>query len=86
MDNVSITVTEAARNFSDCINRTRYQQTTFVLHKNGVPVARIVPEEPAKLRTGRQLAEALSRVRLSTGEIASWRQDMQAARAMLVES
>ena len=41
---VSITVTEAARNFSDCINRARYQGTTFILHKNGVAVARIVPE------------------------------------------
>jgi antitoxin (DNA-binding transcriptional repressor) of toxin-antitoxin stability system len=40
----AISVTEAARNFSDCINRTRYQGTTFILHKNGVPVARIVPE------------------------------------------
>jgi prevent-host-death family protein len=41
----AISVTEAARNFSDCINRTRYQGTTFILHKNGVPVARIVPAE-----------------------------------------
>jgi len=40
----AISVTEAARNFADCINRARYQGTTFVLHKNGVPVARIVPE------------------------------------------
>jgi prevent-host-death family protein len=41
----AISVTEAARNFSDCINRARYQGITFILHKNGVPVARIVPEE-----------------------------------------
>jgi len=41
----AISVTEAARNFSDCINRARYQGTTFILHKNGVPVARIVPVE-----------------------------------------
>ena len=41
----AISVTEAARNFSDCINRARYQGTTFILHKNGVPVARIVPAE-----------------------------------------
>ena len=43
MKNVSISVTEAARNFSDCINRVRYQGTTFILHKNGVQVARIEP-------------------------------------------
>jgi antitoxin (DNA-binding transcriptional repressor) of toxin-antitoxin stability system len=41
----AISVTGAARNFSDCINRTRYQGTTFILHKNGVPVARSVPAE-----------------------------------------
>ena len=39
-----ISVTDAARNFADCINRVRYQGMTFVLHKNGVAVARIVPE------------------------------------------
>jgi prevent-host-death family protein len=48
MRTVSISVTEAARNFADCINRVRYQGATFVLHKNGMPVARIVPEGPAE--------------------------------------
>jgi prevent-host-death family protein len=38
-----ISVTQAARNFADCVNRVRYQGTSFVLHKNGVPVARLVP-------------------------------------------
>jgi prevent-host-death family protein len=58
MKEQAISVTEAARNFADCINRARYQGTTFVLHKNGVPVARIVPESN-KPRTGRELAAAL---------------------------
>jgi prevent-host-death family protein len=40
---VSISVTEASRNFADCVNRARYQGTVFFLHKNGVPVARITP-------------------------------------------
>jgi prevent-host-death family protein len=44
MRTVSISVTEASRNFADCVNRARYQGTTFILHKNGVPVARLVPE------------------------------------------
>lgn len=46
---VSLSVTEASRNFADCINRARYQGTTFVLHKNGVAVARIVPEASAQV-------------------------------------
>jgi antitoxin (DNA-binding transcriptional repressor) of toxin-antitoxin stability system len=48
MRSVSISVTEASRNFADCINRARYQGTTFILHKNGVVVARIVPEQKSK--------------------------------------
>jgi prevent-host-death family protein len=46
MQTRSISVTDAARNFSDCVNRARYQGVTFVLHRNGVPVARLVPEAP----------------------------------------
>jgi prevent-host-death family protein len=45
MRTVSMSVTEASRNFADCINRARYQGTAFILHKNGVAVARIVPVE-----------------------------------------
>jgi antitoxin (DNA-binding transcriptional repressor) of toxin-antitoxin stability system len=48
MRSVSISVTEASRNFADCVNRARYQGTTFLLHKNGVAVARIVPEGKLK--------------------------------------
>ena len=58
MDPVSISVTEASRNFSDCINRARYQGTSFILQKGGVPVARIEPAE-TQPRKGRELAAAL---------------------------
>jgi len=52
----TLTVTEAARNFSDLINRVVYRGDTAILTRNGKPVARIVPEAPAKT-TGRELAE-----------------------------
>jgi prevent-host-death family protein len=55
MITVSVSVTEAARNFADCVNQARYQGTTFVLHKNGTPVARIVPEELKRGTVWRQL-------------------------------
>ena len=51
----SITVTEAARNFADCVARVRYQGVSFQLLKNGVPVARLVPESEELV------AEALGR-------------------------
>jgi antitoxin (DNA-binding transcriptional repressor) of toxin-antitoxin stability system len=44
MQTRTISVTEAARNFSDCVNRARYQGVTFILHRNGIPVARLIPE------------------------------------------
>ncbi len=87
MDKVSISVTEAARNFAECVNRARYQGTTFVLLKNGRPVARIVPEAPAerKATTGRELAEALrtalTDTRLGQDEADAWKRDLDEARA-----
>jgi prevent-host-death family protein len=43
----SISVTEAARNFADCINRVRYQGISYLLLKNGTPVARLLPPNAA---------------------------------------
>jgi len=87
MSEKAITVTEAARNFADCVNRVRYQGTTFVLHKNGVPVARIVPED-RKPNTGRELAaalrESLKDVHLSKEEATAWLHDLEEARKALL--
>jgi prevent-host-death family protein len=83
MSTKAISVTEAARNFADCVNRVRYQGTSFVLEKNGVPVARIVPEE-IKDNTGRAIAESLSKVCLTDEEFAAWRRDLKAARKILL--
>ncbi|HMI51756.1 MAG TPA: type II toxin-antitoxin system prevent-host-death family antitoxin [Candidatus Saccharimonadales bacterium] len=58
MKKASITVTEASRNFADCVNRAHYQNVTFVLLKNGEPVARLVPDNE-KVCVGRDLAEVL---------------------------
>jgi antitoxin (DNA-binding transcriptional repressor) of toxin-antitoxin stability system len=82
MKETAITVTAAARNFADCINRAHYQQMTFVLLKNGKPLARIVPEA-RKTCTGRQLADALAGVELSTLEAAAWHKDLAKARRTL---
>ncbi len=83
MKKQAITVTEASRNFADCVNRVRYQGASFVLHKNGEPVAQLIPAE-RKGCTGPELAAALEKVRLSDEELASWREDLKAARAMLL--
>jgi antitoxin (DNA-binding transcriptional repressor) of toxin-antitoxin stability system len=82
MKRLSISVTEAARNFADCVNRARYQDVTFVLHKNGAPVAQITPSSE-KVCLGRDLAATLAKVRLTDGDSRSWRRDLQASRESL---
>ncbi len=76
-----ISVTEAARNFADCVNRAHYQNITFVLVKNGSPVARLVPD--GKVCRGRDLAESLGGVSLAPEEARSWRRDLRSARKKL---
>jgi prevent-host-death family protein len=82
MKKTSITVTEASRNFADCVNRAHYQNVTFVLLKNGEPVARLVPDTQ-KVCMGRDLAEALVKARLSENEARAWHSDLQTARKSL---
>ena len=79
MKKTVISVTDAARNFADCVNRVRYQNLTFVLVKSGVPVARLVPAD-AKPCTGRDLAKALGRVKLSADNARAWWADVRKAR------
>jgi antitoxin (DNA-binding transcriptional repressor) of toxin-antitoxin stability system len=82
MKKTSITVTEAARNFADCVNRAHYQSVTFVLLKNGEPFARLVPDSE-KVCVGRELAEALAKVELPEDEAKAWHRDLRAARKAL---
>jgi antitoxin (DNA-binding transcriptional repressor) of toxin-antitoxin stability system len=82
MKATTITVTEAARNFADCVNRVHYQNMTFVLLKNGRPVARLEPEHEKRC-TGRALAKALAGAELSPEEACDWHRDLQAARKNL---
>lgn len=77
-----ISVTEAARSFAECINRAHYQNVTFVLLRNGSPVARIIPDRK-KGCTGAELAEALADVDLTKEEARAWGKDLRAARKAL---
>ena len=82
MKKTAITVTEAARNFAHCVNRVYYQNQSFVLVKNGKPLARLVPEGE-KVCTGKELADALAHAELSTEEALTWRKDVLKARKAL---
>ncbi len=82
MKETAITVTDAARNFAECINRAHYQHTRFVLLRNGKPIARLEPESEKRC-TGRDLAEALAGTVLSAEEARRWGRDLRAARKTL---
>ena len=82
MKKTTISVTEAARNVADCVNRAHYQNMTFVLLKNGVPFARLMPDSE-KVCTGRMLAETLGKVRLSKSEGKAWRRNLKRAHKIL---
>lgn len=53
-----ITATEAARSFSDLVNRVYYKNEEFVVERGGQPVCRIVPVGPRRL-SGRALARLM---------------------------
>jgi antitoxin (DNA-binding transcriptional repressor) of toxin-antitoxin stability system len=82
MSKTRISVTEAARNFADCVNRVHYQKTTFVLLKNGSPVAQLVPDDQKKC-TGADLAAALAGVKLAPEEARAWGRDLRDAKKNL---
>lgn len=79
MSDTAISVTEAARNFADCVNKAHYQGQSFVLLKNGVPFARLIPAI-APTNTGKELAAALREVPLSAEDARAWNRDLKAAR------
>jgi antitoxin (DNA-binding transcriptional repressor) of toxin-antitoxin stability system len=85
MKKISISVTEAARNFADCVNRAHYQDVMFVLLKNGVPVAQLAPNVD-KVCTGRDLAALLAKISLADSESKVWRGDLAASRKALEDS
>jgi antitoxin (DNA-binding transcriptional repressor) of toxin-antitoxin stability system len=85
MKKISISVTEAARNFADCVNRAHYQDVMFVLLKNGVPVAQLGPNAD-KVCTGRNLAALLAKVSLADSESKAWRRDLAASRKVLKDA
>ncbi len=79
---ISLSVTEAARGFSDLISRIRYHGETALLFKGGKLVAKISPVP--KPLTGAELAELWPKIHhLSESESASFAKDLATARKRL---
>lgn len=80
----TLTVTEAVRNFSDCINRVMYKREKFVLRKGKKIVAELRPVVEGKpLRELPDLLAALPR--LSPDEAESFARDLSEIRASISE-
>ena len=54
----TIGATDLARNLGDVLSRVRYRRDSFVVERNGTPVARVVPIAGAAV--GATVAEALT--------------------------
>ena len=77
-----ITVTEAARNFSELVSRVHYQGGTTILVKSGKPMVKLSPAFRPK--TGRELAVLWpKRPILTPDEAASFESDMADSRRRL---
>ena len=76
---VTLSVTDAARSFSDVVNRARYRGERFVLTKGGVAIAEIAP-----LRIGIRASELRARFRtyprLTKADAKAMERDIEAAR------
>lgn len=54
-----ITATELSRALSDILNRVRYLSESFLIERNGEPVATLAPAIPAPSVTMRELTDRL---------------------------
>ena len=54
-----VSATEAARTFSDLLNRIRYRGEEFLVERGGEPICRMVPATTSRNLTMRQLADIL---------------------------
>ena len=80
-----ITLTEAARNFSELVSRVHSQGETTILIKGGKPLVKLTPASQPK--TGRELAALWSkRPRLGPDEVASFKRDLNDSRSSRVHS
>jgi antitoxin (DNA-binding transcriptional repressor) of toxin-antitoxin stability system len=78
-----VTVTEAARNFADIVNRAFYRGETTVLTRNGQAVAHIAPAAPIGLPVAEIRRRLKLRRRMSPENAEAFARDIEEARKSL---
>ena len=80
-----VSATEAARRFSDLLNRVRYQGASFEIARGKEIVARIVPASPPRVVKLAELDELLAKIpRLAPEDSAQFESDVDAMRRLAV--
>ena len=80
----TLTVTEAARNFSEVINKVFYGGESMELTRGGKVVARLIPAIDAETPTGRQVAALWKSIpHLSKDEADAFAEEVESVRASL---
>ena len=74
-----ISATRAARNFSDIVNRVRFGRESFTVTRNGEPMCRIEPVDPAVRSTVSDLFDFLETVSWPDPDFANDLTDVQKA-------
>jgi hypothetical protein len=77
-----ISVADAALNLADCVERAHFQNESFVVMKDGVAFAKIIPMADKPSRACDLLA-ALSKSPLSAEESEAWIRELEEARNAL---
>ena len=81
-----VTATEAARNFSELLNRVRYERETFVILRGGEEIGQLAPVEPLSGITFRELIAVLDRVEKPDEQFADDLEKIQAEQPLAGES
>jgi len=80
-----VTVTEAARNFAEYLNRVTYRRESFVLLRGNRPIAELRPV-PSGRRLGDLPSMMASLPRLSVEDADSFAQDVTSAKRELAQT
>lgn len=75
-----VSVTEAARNFADIVNRAYYRGETTVLIRNGMAVAHIAPAAPIGLPAAEVRRRLKLRRRMSPENAEAFARDVEELR------
>ena len=78
-----MTVTEAARNFSDLVNRVYYRGESTILTRNGIPVAYLSPTAPVTTPAGELASGWETLPHLDPDNAARFAEELERARRRL---